>query len=298
MTRFGLDSVSPVPAWAHHQAGSTVALRYLSRSTGKVITRAEHDVYRKHGIDLALVFEDMGRPDQRGYDGGKADAEFALGQALDILGRPSWPLCIRFAADADLDPQSTDAYYDGAAAVLGHARCGPYGSYRVVAHQAARGFRTLWQTYAWSGGQQFLGSSLYQYANNHTIGGVGVDYNHVYGEDFGQWDRKPPISPDPHHYRRFDTKLRLLGGRTISEVAAVTEYDRLRAHPFIRRPRLHALRTDLRLLAGRVYQVAHDHALVMHPGAGAPVTVPAWGEFHRGWRYQALIHRAQGQRIV
>ena len=38
MSRFGLDSTGEVPPAAHHAVGSTVALRYLSRYTSKVVT--------------------------------------------------------------------------------------------------------------------------------------------------------------------------------------------------------------------------------------------------------------------
>ena len=91
-----------------------------------------------------LVFEDMGRPDLAGYEGGKADAQFALTQLIEILGRPASPPCIRFAADYDPAGQAerTDAYYDGVASVIPRGQCGPYGAYEVIERQAARGFQT------------------------------------------------------------------------------------------------------------------------------------------------------------
>lgn len=296
MTRFGLDSVSPVPVAAHHAAGSSVALRYLSRSTSKVITRSEHEAYKQGGIDLVLVFEDSGRPDISGYAGGKADAEFALRQAVAVLGSPPRPPRIRFAADYDPagDAEATDAYYDGVAAVMHRSTCGPYGGIEVVARQAKRGFEALWQTYAWSNGA-FFGSpynSAYQYSNGHTIGGVGVDFNDLYGSDFGQWDYKPVVA-DPRHYARFPVTVRHLQGRRISELRTVVEYDRLRVHPLIHRARLGVLRKDLRLLADRVYDVAHDEGVGPAWGLG-----PTWGAFWRGWRYQQLIHRAMGKQLA
>lgn len=296
MTRFGLDSVSPVPVAAHHAVGSSVALRYLSRSTSKVVTRAEHEAYRQGGIDLVLVFEDSGRPDISGYSGGKSDAEFALKQATSILGTPPRPPRIRFAADYDPagNAEATDAYYDGVAAVMHRSQCGPYGGLEVVARQAKRGFEALWQTYAWSAGHLFSSpyNSLYQYSNGHTVAGVGVDFNHVYGHDFGQWDYRRVVS-DPHHYGRFPRTVRHLHGRRIAELGTVLEYDRLRAHPLIHRARLGVLRSDLRLLADRVYDVAHGGVVSPVWGIG-----PTWGAFFRGWRYQQLIHRSQGKRLA
>lgn len=288
MTRFGLDSTSMVPVAAHHAVGSTVAIRYLGHDTSKVVTRAEHQAYKAAGIDLCLVFEDGGRPDLSGYAGGKGDAEFAVNQAIDRLGTPSRPPRITFAWDWDPtgNVAAADAYYDGVAAVLGRERSGPYGGYAAVARLADHGFKMLWQTYAWSGGQFDTRAQLYQYANDHTVGGVGVDYDHVYGHDFGQWDLKPAPPLDRQHYDRFDKTVRKLGGGRISELETVREYDRLRKHPLVHRARLRVLRSELALLTGRVYTVAHQ------------AKPPSWGAFHRGWRFQQLIHRSQGKRLA
>lgn len=294
--RFGLDSVSEVPTAAHHLAGSTVALRYLSRFTPKVVTRAEHQRYRAAGIDLVLVFEDTGRPDHQGYDGGKADAEFALKQATAILGQPARHAKIRFAADYDPagHPEATNAYFDGVAAVLPRENCGPYGSDEMVAHHHARGFKTLWQTYAWSGGRFFSSpdNTVYQYSNGHTVGGIGVDFNHLFSADFGQWDYVPkPV--DSRHLSRFPTGSYPWKGRLLHPRAMVVEYDRLREHPFLHRPRLKVLRRDLKDCADRVFfLVHHDPEVQMLNG------VLQWGKFHRGWMYQQFIHRAQGKRFI
>lgn len=302
--RFGLDSSSEVPASAHHAVGSSVALRYLSRSTAKVVTAAEHAHYKAGGIDLVLVFEDAGRPDQSDYAGGKADALFALQQAVSILGAPPRPPRIRFAADYDPagHPELADAYSDGWAAVLPRARCGPYGNDQMVGHAHARGFESLWQTYAWSGGRFFSapGNSVYQYSNDHTVAGVGVDYDHVFGEDFGQWDyhAAAPVALDPHHYGRLTVEHYAWKGRKLPfERPTAVEYDKLRHHPLIHRARLAVLRADLKDLADHVYFEAHDNPVWSSPAWGRPGT-PSWGAFHRGFRYQALIKRAQGTLVV
>jgi hypothetical protein len=286
--RFGLDSTSEVPVSGHHAVGSTVALRYLGHSTGKVVTRSEHERYKANGISLVLVFEDSGRPDQSDYAGGKSHAEFALKQATDILGHPSRPACIRAAADYDPagHPSLTDAYYDGWAAVLPRADCGPYGNDEMVAHQHARGFRTLWQTYAWSGGRFFSSpdNSCYQYSNDHVVGGVGVDFNHVYGDDFGQWDYHPlpPVALDPHHYHRFAPAVR----------AIVVHYDQLRSHPHVHTRALAGLRTQLLADAKTVYKQAHAN------GSRPAQVAAGWNHNHAGWRFQQLVHRSQGKRLT
>jgi hypothetical protein len=296
--RFGLDSTSAVPVGAHHAVGSTVAIRYLSRYSWKVVTRAEYQADKAAGIDTYVVFEDGAQNALGGYDAGKSDAEFALKQGHDILGVPALPACIPCAVDYDPagNAHLTDPYFDGCAAVLGHDRAGPYGGDEVIRRQADRHFGTLFATYAWSGGRvdpRVVKRGVYQYSNGHVVGGVGVDYNHVYGVDFGQWDRKPTAPLDPHHYSRLTDEGYAWKGRVLpKERPTVIEYDALRHHPFLHRPRLAVLRRDLRDLADHVYFEAHRGWM---PAWGGP---PSWNAFHRGWRYQALIHRAQGAKLV
>jgi len=79
----------------------------------------------------------------------------------------------------------------------------------------------------------------------------------------------------------------------VRERSVVEAYDQLRnrSFPFIvaHRRRLRDLRNDLESLAGRVAREAHEHPL--KDGK------PSWSEFHRGFRYQGIVHRSQGQRI-
>jgi len=101
---------------------------------------------------------------------------------------------------------------------------------------------------------------------------------------------RKPYPPDPHHYDWYPPQAFEINGRHLSERACVREYDRLRAHPFIHRPRLHTLRDALSQLAGRVLTVAHEQP---DPGGA-----PSWDQYHRGWRFQQLIHRAEGRRLA
>lgn len=102
-----------------------------------------------------------------------------------------------------------------------------------------------------------------------------------------------PPAKNSAHYDWFINDPLLVVGKKLNERAIVVAYDKYRAeqtptkHPH--RIQLDGLRTALKLLAGRVYTVAHEH-----PKNGKP----SWGIDHRGWRYQQLIHRAQGQRFV
>lgn len=104
-----------------------------------------------------------------------------------------------------------------------------------------------------------------------------------------------PVKPvaNPAHYNWFPNRRFLIFGAGYMERTCVIQYDKLRRkqtrtrHP--NRAELAVLRKALSLLAGRVYRVAHDEQVKGRP---------SWAIDHRGWRYQELIHRAQGQRCA
>jgi hypothetical protein len=109
------------------------------------------------------------------------------------------------------------------------------------------------------------------------------------------WGTKP--SPPAHnspHYDWFPNSVFAIFGEGFVERTVVKRYDKLRAtqtatsHPH--QAQLHMLRWALGLLAGRVYTVAHNQP--RDDGS------PSWNVDHRGWRYQQLIHRAQGARLA
>lgn len=101
----------------------------------------------------------------------------------------------------------------------------------------------------------------------------------------------PPTPPDPHHYREFPLGPFDWNGRELWERATVLDYDRLRQHPFIHRPRLAVLRVQLGELADRVAFEVIDQAKT----SGRPRD---WSADYRGWRYQQLTARAQGKRLA
>ena len=94
----------------------------------------------------------------------------------------------------------------------------------------------------------------------------------------------PPPPPDPHHYEWFPVGPFELAGRKLNERALVQEYDRLRVHPFLHRPRLSTVRHYLGLLASRVETIDEE------TGDSSA--------YHRGWRRTQLDRRASGQRLA
>lgn len=96
----------------------------------------------------------------------------------------------------------------------------------------------------------------------------------------------PPVK-NTVRYDWFPTGPFVVNRLKLDERSVVERYDKLRQDAKKHRVQLAILRLHLKWLADRVYAVAHKR-----PGK------PTWGLFHRGWRYQQLIHRSQGQRFV
>lgn len=204
---FGLDSTEEISVSAHKSVGSSVALRYLSHYTPKVIKAGEVARYRAGGIAIVSVFEDYGwtQGHTEDYASGVENARFALAQA-EAAGAPK-DITIPFAVDTDqYAPSATDAYADGLASILSKDRCGVYGSFDMVLHWMNRGFKGNWQTYAWSQGRFVDGCKVYQYSNDHIVGGVGCDFNHLFPVNGFclQWDHPAPLpkkwQPDDEAY--------------------------------------------------------------------------------------------------
>lgn len=106
------------------------------------------------------------------------------------------------------------------------------------------------------------------------------------------WDITQPSPPvkNPTHYDWFDDTEIEYKGAKITERGSVQNYDKYRAKPSIYGEQLKVYEPRLHWLANRVYNNAHNGV--------KPGQTPHWGQFHRGWRFQQLIHRAQGTRFV
>jgi Rv2525c-like, glycoside hydrolase-like domain len=166
-------------------AGKHFAMRYLSHDAGKNLTPAEAKRLSNGGVMIGVVWESTGTRAGEGHAAGVADAKAAKTQAAACGKPPSAP--IFFAVDYEASPAALDAYFDGVASVLGKDRCGPYGDIAVCTHLMDRGFAYSWQTYAWSYGRWEHRAQLQQFSNDHTLAGVGVDYDRSTTADAGLW---------------------------------------------------------------------------------------------------------------
>lgn len=196
---FGRPSIAALKA-----AGIRFVCRYLSHSPSKNLTHLEANALSEAGIWIVVVWETTAKRALDGYAGGVADAMDAqvMAQGCGMPdGRP-----IYFAVDWDAQPgqqAAINGYLDGAASVLGRGRVGIYGGFEPVSRALAGGHATwAWQTLAWSGGRWDTRAQLQQYSNDHTLDGVGCDYDRAEKSDFGQW--RVGVTPTPDIQREDD----------------------------------------------------------------------------------------------
>ena len=198
MTTFGIDYAFGRPSIAALKAaGVKFVCRYLSRSPSKNLTHVEANALSEAGIWIVAVWETTAKRALDGYAGGALDALDAqvMAQGCGMpRGRP-----IFFAVDWDASSgqqAAINGYLDGAASVLGGSRVGIYGGYGPVKRALDGGHATwAWQTLAWSGGRWDSRAQLQQYSNDHTLGGVGCDYDRATTGDYGQW--RVGVTPTP-----------------------------------------------------------------------------------------------------
>jgi hypothetical protein len=200
MTVFGVDYAWGRPGvTALKAAGVKFACRYLSHDGSKNLSRSEAKQLSDAGIWIVVVWETTASRALSGRSGGIADAQEAARQAA-ACGMPS-DRPIYFAVDWDASSGQQPlikAYLDGAASVLGRARVGMYAGYGPIKRAFDAGTITWgWQTYAWSGGRWDKRAQLQQYSNDHTINGLGLDYDRAVADDYGQWRIGATPAPKP-----------------------------------------------------------------------------------------------------
>ncbi|WP_019629813.1 glycoside hydrolase domain-containing protein [Actinomadura atramentaria] len=214
MSVFGVDYAWGRPGVkALEKAGVAFACRYLSHDTsGKNLTRAEAEQLSAAGIWVVVVWESAADRALSGRAGGVADARDAAAQAK-ACGMPG-DRPIYFAVDWDASSgqqKKINDYLDGVASVIGRDRVGLYAGYGPIKRAFDSGKITYgWQTYAWSGGKWDARAQLQQYSNDHTINGVGLDYDRAVKSDYGQWR----VGVSPVHEEDDDMPIRSSYGKS------------------------------------------------------------------------------------
>jgi len=183
----GVDYSSGHPGGAALKAaGVGFAARYVSHTAAKNITKAEAADLAAHGVWTVLVWETTASRAGAGRAAGIADAKEAAAQATAAGMPPGRPLY--FAVDWDANPEVVVPYFQGVASVLGLARTGAYGGYKVISYLLDHGLISwAWQTAAWSGGRWDARAHIRQPATTVRINGVACDNDTSMKADFGQW---------------------------------------------------------------------------------------------------------------
>ncbi|WUH94537.1 DUF1906 domain-containing protein [Streptomyces sp. NBC_00433] len=183
----GVDYSSGRPGGAAlAAAGMKFAARYLSHNASKNLNATEAADLAAHGVWCVVVWETTANRAGAGRAAGIADAKDAAAQAT-ACGQPSGRP-IFFAVDWDADPGVVIAYFQGVASVIGLARTGVYGGYKVVKALLDHGYaKWAWQTVAWSQGRWDTRAVIRQYASTVRINGVVCDKDTAYATDYGQW---------------------------------------------------------------------------------------------------------------
>lgn len=187
---FGIDYAWGRPSLdSMKSAGVKFVCRYLSHTAGKNLTRAEAKKLSDAGIWIVVVWESTANRVLGGYNAGILDAQNAHTQAIACGMPDNRPIYFAVDFDAEYKQQAAiNNYLLGVASVIGTARTGLYAGYGPVKRSFdAKKIMWAWQTYAWSGGQWDQRAHIQQYSNDHTIGGVGCDFNHAIKDDYGQW---------------------------------------------------------------------------------------------------------------
>jgi len=180
--------------------GFVFVARYVCGLVGtKVITKAEADDIRAHGLGLVLVYEQYIERPLEGRVAGAQDAIVALAQSIAAGFPKDKP--IYFAVDFDARPAqqpAIDEYLRGAAEVLGLSRVGVYGGINLIDRCfASKTASFYWQTGAWSYGKESVHANMVQMTslNGSVVGGVKVDINETRKDDWGAAFMPIPIVP-------------------------------------------------------------------------------------------------------
>ncbi|UQZ84034.1 hypothetical protein SK3146_03246 [Paenibacillus konkukensis] len=191
MTVKGFDCAAPLSAdkaAAFYADGYEFVARYLVPTGWKRLTAEEAAAISGTGLQIVSVFETSADRALGGYEAGLADGKSALA-AAKAIGQPAGSV-IYFAVDFNVTSTQMEtviSYIRAAGEATPGYNTGVYGSYSVVeAVLAAGACSSAWQTYAWSGRKRSPKANIYQYQNDITVNGIGVDLDEAYGA-YGGW---------------------------------------------------------------------------------------------------------------
>ncbi|SDD97010.1 protein of unknown function [Paenibacillus sp. UNCCL117] len=188
----GFDCATPLTAALARlfaSQGFTFVGRYLAEAgSWKRLSPEEAQWITEAGMYIVSFFERYANRVREGAGAGAIDGKLALQYAKEVRQPPGSVIYAAVDYDAPARDYGAIAAYLRAfdAEIVGY-ELGVYGSYSVVKAMHERGITTkLMQTYAWSRGLRYDPISIYQYKNDVTVNGIGIDYNESNG-DAGGW---------------------------------------------------------------------------------------------------------------
>jgi len=195
----GVDAAWSKPSVsALKAAGEVFFAGYFSSDPTKNLTPALVSGLLAAKIGVVAVWEYSATAARGGKVQGQRDASNAETEAK-ACGLDGIP--VYFAVDYDAPPgdqAAINAYFDGAASVLGDDRGrNGYGGYWPMSRAHAAGkIKRIWGTPAWSGSEWATSGLVPDIMQGGlvTIGGVQCDLDAGLSSDFGQWPRPATVT--------------------------------------------------------------------------------------------------------
>lgn len=192
-----------ISAAAIRAAGAHGAIRYVSDRRpggewmkGKPIQLAEaRDLYRS-GLKIVSCYQ-YGKQDTADWLGGHAAGvrHAQRGWQLHVAAGGSYGAPIYTSIDDNPTfeqyKRQVVPYLQGWEAVLGHNRTGVYANSRTIEWAVQDGLGAWFWQHNWGspGGVAHAAAHLHQVEiDKRSVGGVGVDINHILKPQFGSWD--------------------------------------------------------------------------------------------------------------
>ncbi|WP_319447941.1 MULTISPECIES: DUF1906 domain-containing protein [unclassified Mycobacterium] len=192
-----------IPAAQLRAAGASGAIRYVSDRRpggawmlGKPIQLPEaRDLYQ-NGLKIVSCYQ-YGKEDNADWLGGQAAGvqHAKRGWQLHVAAGGSYgaPIYASIDDDPSLEQykQQVSPYLRGWESVLGHQRVGVYANAQTIDWAVQEGLGSYFWQHNWGSpkGYTHPAAALHQVEiDKQSVGGVGVDINHILKPQFGQWD--------------------------------------------------------------------------------------------------------------
>jgi hypothetical protein len=169
--------------------GKSFVGRYLPTGYSKSLTVSESRILTDAGLLILCFFETTADRAKGGSNNGQVDGASGY-KSAQVLNMPtSSGICftVDFEPTADQLPTIAE-YFRAAREALGDYKLGAYGCYKVIEYLAAQSTCDFYvQCYAWSYTKKSDATTIYQYKNGQTVGGISVDLDEAYST-VGLWN--------------------------------------------------------------------------------------------------------------